>query len=59
MKTKAGCLKRYICTLFQKTEEQNLLTTLYKGIFTAKISKEIKEKQILCPCFIKVSIYPK
>ena len=31
-----------MCTLFQKTEEQNLLSVLYKGISTAKINKEIK-----------------
>ena len=42
----------------KKNEEQNLPSSLYRGIFIAKIYKEILKKQILCPYFIKVNITP-
>lgn len=59
METKAGLRKdTFICCSRKENEEQKLPNSLYKGIFITKINKEIQEKQVLCPCFIKVNTPP-
>lgn len=52
---KSWPLKRYAYMLFQKTESRTKSAQLIdRGIFITKVNKEIQEKQVVCPCFIKV-----